>query len=150
MIGLNDLGNITPTVELNALAMKRGEPAVYMIDAPASVQLSLGGSQIPPHGVPMPAQPNQFMPPNPAGYANQYGFYPTRNNPQGHFSYQQQRFGHERRPMGRGYSKFEVRYEHEIVMGNTPSPRSGTSCNFRFALLFPEIQSSSLQLFSRK
>lgn len=104
-----DLGNITPTVELNALAMKRGEAAVYMIDSPPSGQLNLGGSQVPPHGVPMPPQPNQFIPPNPAGYNNQYGYYQPRNNPQGHF-YQQQRFGHDRRPMGRGgYGKLEVR-----------------------------------------
>ncbi|XP_037034840.1 double-stranded RNA-binding protein Staufen homolog 2 isoform X1 [Bradysia coprophila] len=102
----NDLGNITPTVELNALAMKRGEPAIYMIDSPASGQLNMGGSQVPPHGVPMPPQPNQFMPPNPAGYNSQYGYYQPRNNPQGHF-YPQQRFGHDRRPMGRGYGKLE-------------------------------------------
>ena len=28
MLGYDE-GNITPTVELNALAMKRGEPAIY-------------------------------------------------------------------------------------------------------------------------
>ncbi|XP_058465179.1 double-stranded RNA-binding protein Staufen homolog 2 [Malaya genurostris] len=35
--GKTNIGNITPTVELNALAMKRGEPTVYeteMVDAP--------------------------------------------------------------------------------------------------------------------
>ncbi|KAJ6640611.1 Double-stranded RNA-binding protein Staufen like 2, partial [Pseudolycoriella hygida] len=103
---VDDLGNITPTVELNALAMKRGEPAVYMIDTSTSGQFNLGGSQIPLHGVHMPSQQNQFMPPNPTNYSNQYGFYPPRNNPQSHF-YQQQRLGNDRRPMGRGCSKLE-------------------------------------------
>lgn len=98
---VDDLGNITPTVELNALAMKRGEAAVYMIDTPASGQINLGGSQIPLHGG------NQFLPPNPASYKNQYGYYPPRNNPQSLF-YQQQRFGHDRRPVGRGYGNLEV------------------------------------------
>ncbi len=90
--------------------MKRGEPAVYMIDAPppTSGQMNLNGNQIPLHGVPLQPQQNQFMPPNPASYNNQYGYYPPRNNPQSHY-YQQQRFGHDRRPMGRGgYSKLEV------------------------------------------
>lgn len=106
---VDDLGNITPTVELNALAMKRGEPAVYMIDTPTAGQLNLSGSQIPLHGVHIPPQQNQFMPPNPTSYNNQYGYYQPRNNPQSHFYQQQQRFGHDRRPMGgRGYAKLEV------------------------------------------
>lgn len=102
---VDDLGNITPTVELNALAMKRGEPAVYMIDTPASGQLILSNSQIPlSHGAHMPNQQSQYMPPpNPASYNNQYGYYPPRNNAQSH-CYPQQRFGHDRRR----YSKLEV------------------------------------------
>lgn len=87
--------------------MKRGEPAVYMIDTPASGQLNLNGSQIPPmHGVHIPAQQGPYMPP--ASYNNQFGYYQPRNNPQSQF-YQQQRFGHDRRPMARGYNKLEVR-----------------------------------------
>ena len=37
-------GNITPTVELNALAMKRGEPTVYTF-----VELPSFGHYMPPH-----------------------------------------------------------------------------------------------------
>lgn len=108
---VDDLGNITPTVELNALAMKRGEAAVYMIDTPTTGQLNSSGSQIPLHGgVHIPPQQNQFMPPNPSSYSNQYGYYQPRNNPQSHFYQQQQRFGHDRRPLGRGYGRLEVCY----------------------------------------
>lgn len=100
------LGNITPTVELNALAMKRGEPAVYVVDTPASQQINSTGSQIPSHGVHIPSQQSQFMPPHPNGYNSKYGYY-QRNNSQSHI-YQQQRFGPDRRPMGRGYATLEV------------------------------------------
>lgn len=34
----DDLGNITPTVELNALAMKRGETTNYHVEPPQAVQ----------------------------------------------------------------------------------------------------------------
>ncbi|XP_067010625.2 double-stranded RNA-binding protein Staufen homolog 2 isoform X2 [Anabrus simplex] len=53
-------GNITPTVELNALAMKRGEPAVYTF-----VESPHGGG---------PQQHNPYLP-NPNHYFNNRGMY---------------------------------------------------------------------------
>merc|ERR1719427_577506 len=42
--------NITPTVELNALAMKRGEPTTYTFLEPGSVRGAMGGQYRPQYG----------------------------------------------------------------------------------------------------
>jgi double-stranded RNA-binding protein Staufen len=78
----NNSGNITPTVELNALAMKRGEPTVYSVTSTTTPVM---------HGIP-PMQSN-------GQYNNQPQF--SRNgNP-----YQQRRF-----PSQRGNGNFPNRF----------------------------------------
>ena len=72
----NNSGNITPTVELNALAMKRGEPTVYNVTSTTN-----------------PTNPvMQQMPPN-GQYSNQP---PNQYNPRGGNPYQQRRFPNQR------------------------------------------------------
>lgn len=66
----NNSGNITPTVELNALAMKRGEPTVYNVTSTTTPPVM--------HGMP----PN--VPP------------PQQFNPRGANPYQQRRFPNQR------------------------------------------------------
>lgn len=71
--GKSNSGNITPTVELNALAMKRGEPTVYNVTSTtnagphgmpplssSSHYNSHGASQFNPRG-PNPYQPRRFL-----------------------------------------------------------------------------------------
>lgn len=72
----NNSGNITPTVELNALAMKRGEPTVYNVTSTTSPVM---------HGMPP-------MPPPNGQYSNQ----PPQFNPRGANPYQQRRFPNQR------------------------------------------------------
>lgn len=72
----NNSGNITPTVELNALAMKRGEPTIYNVSSTTAPP--------PMHGMP-PMQPGQ--------YNNQP---PSQFNPRGGNPYQQRRFPNQR------------------------------------------------------
>lgn len=150
---VDDAGTITPTVELNALAMKRGEPAVYVVDVPPPpTAQQIGGNQIPLHGVHIPPQQNQFMPPNPAGYNSQYGFYPPRNNPQGHF-YHHQRFGHDRRPMGRGgYSKLEVCFNRSQELQNNVCVflNQRYQCPYNYATGTEEPCKVTLQVGQRK
>jgi double-stranded RNA-binding protein Staufen len=64
----NNSGNITPTVELNALAMKRGEPTVYNVTSTTAPPM---------HGMPPNVPPPQF-------------------NPRGANPYQQRRFPNQR------------------------------------------------------
>lgn len=71
----NNSGNITPTVELNALAMKRGEPTVYNVTSTTNPVM---------HGMPM--TPN-------SQYNNQP---PSQFNPRGGNPYQQRRFPNQR------------------------------------------------------
>ena len=71
----NMSGNITPTVELNALAMKRGEPTVYHVTSLTNPVM---------HGMPMPAN---------GQYNNQP---PAQFNPRGSNPYQQRRFPNQR------------------------------------------------------
>lgn len=82
----NNSGNITPTVELNALAMKRGEPTVYNVTSTTSPVM---------HGMPLP----------PGQYNNQP---PTQFTPRGANPYQQRRF-----PNQRGGGSFQNgRFQH--------------------------------------
>ena len=65
-------GNITPTVELNALAMKRGEPTVYTVEPPIFNNLT----------GPPPFNPGAH-PPAPNQQFNQrppFNYYNNRNN----------------------------------------------------------------------
>lgn len=77
----NNSGNITPTVELNALAMKRGEPTVYTVTSTTSPMMHGG-------------------PPLPPGQYNSQP--PTQFNPRGGNPYQQRRF-----PSQRGGGNFQ-------------------------------------------
>lgn len=69
----NNSGNITPTVELNALAMKRGEPTVYNVTSTTTPVM---------HGMPQHGQFNSQP--------------PTQFNPRGANPYQQRRFPNQR------------------------------------------------------
>lgn len=71
----NSSGNITPTVELNALAMKRGEPTVYHVTSLTNPVM---------HGMPMTTN---------GQYNNQP---PSQFNPRGGNPYQQRRFPNQR------------------------------------------------------
>lgn len=55
----NNSGNITPTVELNALAMKRGEPTVYNVTSTTNPVMH-GIQPIPPNGQYNSQPPSQF------------------------------------------------------------------------------------------
>lgn len=70
-------GNITPTVELNALAMKRGEPTVYSVEPP--IFNNING---PPPFNPSthPPQPNQYNQQQPYNQRLPFNYYNNRNN----------------------------------------------------------------------
>lgn len=52
--GKGNSGNITPTVELNALAMKRGEPTTYTVVVCNQMPPGSNNNNIPPYGQPPP------------------------------------------------------------------------------------------------
>lgn len=93
-------GNITPTVELNALAMKRGEPTVYNVTSqPNNVMHGMPPSTGQPFNpnLPPPSQGSQFNPRNGGGsnvnslypqrrFPNQRSAFPTNNRYSSHFS----------------------------------------------------------------
>ncbi|PSN36981.1 Double-stranded RNA-binding protein Staufen [Blattella germanica] len=90
--------NITPTVELNALAMKRGEPAVYTF------------MESPHHGNHSGAQHNPYMPP-PAPPGHNFNYRGMYNQVRGFPNYDQNR----RNSGSRGplYTQYEnQRYHH--------------------------------------
>lgn len=101
-------GNITPTVELNALAMKRGEPTVYNVTStPNNVMHGMppsmaNGQQFNPNQPP-PSQNSQFNPRNGV------------NNP-----YQQRRFPTQRTsfPNGRFNPHFTETFHVTLQVGN--------------------------------
>lgn len=74
MCSKNSSGNITPTVELNALAMKRGEPTVYHVTSMTNPMM---------HGMPV-------------NVSGQYNSQPPPFNPRGLNPYQQRRFPNQR------------------------------------------------------
>uniref|UniRef100_A0A6M2DZ61 Putative staufen n=1 Tax=Xenopsylla cheopis TaxID=163159 RepID=A0A6M2DZ61_XENCH len=92
-------GNITPTVELNALAMKRGEPAVYyvqpIVDTTNASQQQQNQSHVqPPHFVQIP--PPQAAQLNGAGGFNNFHHHHQHHNqhhrPANMYQQQQNRF----------------------------------------------------------
>ncbi|XP_059615052.1 double-stranded RNA-binding protein Staufen homolog 2 [Phlebotomus argentipes] len=98
------VGNITPTVELNALAMKRGEQTIYMNDHPIRgmngmqpyAQTSGNGGFLPTH--PLTQQYN----------SHQYGNYHSRNVA-GVYQHQLSRFqGFDKRPLTRSFPQRNV------------------------------------------
>lgn len=113
---VDDLGNITPTVELNALAMKRGETTTYHVypamfphnqtTAPRKECWQIDGVDgAQPH-------PNASFPiPQAEGTSsyntNQYNQY---NRPQGNNMYHQQRYNYDRRQISGGSIGIAGRY----------------------------------------
>ncbi|XP_058834357.1 double-stranded RNA-binding protein Staufen homolog 2 [Topomyia yanbarensis] len=84
--GKTNIGNITPTVELNALAMKRGEPTIYeteMVDAPIATKYSTNTHS--PPVAPQPAVrgggPHYFSVPPPGSYGGYHRNNTMYNNP---------------------------------------------------------------------
>jgi len=101
-IRANTTGIVTPTVELNALAMKRGERTVYIVE----------------NGV--PTQPQGYILPN---YYNRHGIY----NPQG-----QPRYGYDTRRnhnMRGQYHQYDNRYHGQYKPSFTHA--NGEICTVR-------------------
>lgn len=98
-------GNITPTVELNALAMKRGEPTVYNVTSTPNVMQGMpptNGQPFNPN-LPPPSQGSQFN---------------SRNGVNS--LYQQRRFPNQRTtfPSGRYSSHFCETFHVTLQVGN--------------------------------
>ncbi|XP_060536827.1 double-stranded RNA-binding protein Staufen homolog 2-like isoform X2 [Cylas formicarius] len=81
-------GVVTPTVELNALAMKRGERTVYVVE----------GGGAPPH----------------QGYMNQPSYYPRHNL---NYPQAQPRYGYDARRNIRGHYTYDNRYYGQFRPG---------------------------------
>lgn len=106
-INESHVGNITPTVELNALAMKRGEQTIYVTEHPAK---GLNGMQPPPYGqsgangVAGNFVPSHHLNPHASNYnhPSSYGNYQNRNMPNMYPQQMSRYHGYDKRPMGRG------------------------------------------------
>uniref|UniRef100_A0A1L8DW07 Putative staufen n=1 Tax=Nyssomyia neivai TaxID=330878 RepID=A0A1L8DW07_9DIPT len=91
----NHVGNITPTVELNALAMKRGEQTIYVTEQPPK--------GMPPYGTDTYIPQQHPLNPHATSYSQNYGNFPSRNNI---YPQQMSRFGsYDKRVIpGRGFT----------------------------------------------
>lgn len=85
-IGNGPSGNLTPTVELNALAMKRGETTKYEINFPRFMSGITPPSESNPYAVMLPNATNQF--------SNYHTNLPNNS------VYHHQRYNYDRRQMG--------------------------------------------------
>ncbi|GAB0093202.1 Maternal effect protein staufen [Sergentomyia squamirostris] len=114
----NHVGNITPTVELNALAMKRGEQTTYVTDQPPK---GLNGVHQAPAPPPPYGQPNGE--PYVQGDMGNIPVYNTYSN-RGMFPHQQMsRYhgGYDKRPLGRGFPQRNALIHGGHFGGNPPA-----------------------------
>lgn len=75
-------GPLTPTVELNALAMKRGEPAVYrVVEIPRMASTFMSTGPMGYHRNQCSGPPNLYGPPYGLGHPRYHAHFPARLPP---------------------------------------------------------------------
>lgn len=113
------VGNITPTVELNALAMKRGEPTTYiqepttLVSSTTTTPIVNGASQISPPGVATAPGTTSTAVPPPNYHSHAQGQYQNYQRGGGNNMYNQRFINYDRRGgFGRGKYDPHVNVEH--------------------------------------